>query len=123
MGWEIRRGKRYYYRKERRPDGRVRSIYCGTGERGEAAAAEDEARRIAQQNVTEIRDIKKEALDTETDALAEKEAVIERAPEVKQAAPAPLQRPQRRYRMNKVDAPKGYRTNRADEPRVLRRSQ
>lgn len=49
MGWETRKGKRYYYRKERGVDGRVRSVYCGSGARGEQAAAEDEARR-AQEN-------------------------------------------------------------------------
>ena len=45
MGWETRRGRRYYYRKERGKDGRVRSVYCGGGERGELAAREDELRR------------------------------------------------------------------------------
>ena len=46
MGWELRRGTLIYYRKER--DGRrVRSIYCGSGERGEAAAREDEEQRAA----------------------------------------------------------------------------
>jgi hypothetical protein len=44
MGWELRRGKRVYYRKVREAR-RVRSVYCGSGERGEAAAREDEARR------------------------------------------------------------------------------
>jgi hypothetical protein len=46
MGWEMRGGTRVYYRKQRDPDtGRVRSIYCGSGERGELAAREDRARR------------------------------------------------------------------------------
>lgn len=49
MGWELRGGKRFYYRKEKYRDAsgrsRVRSIYCGSGERGEAAAREDEERR------------------------------------------------------------------------------
>lgn len=44
MGWETRRGKRVYYRKEWTGK-RVVSIYCGSGERGEAAAREDEERR------------------------------------------------------------------------------
>lgn len=44
MGWELRRGKRVYYRKEREGR-RVRSIYCGSGERGEKAAREDAERR------------------------------------------------------------------------------
>lgn len=46
MGWETRRGKRVYYRKER-VGRRVRSVYCGSGERGERAAREDEERRAA----------------------------------------------------------------------------
>ena len=29
MGWEIRKGNRYYYRKVRRPNGKVQSIYVG----------------------------------------------------------------------------------------------
>lgn len=46
MGWEVRRGKRCYYRKVR--EGRkVKSVYCGSGERGEAAAREDAERRAA----------------------------------------------------------------------------
>lgn len=46
MGWEVRRGMRCYYRKVR--EGRkVRSVYCGSGERGEAAAREDAERRAA----------------------------------------------------------------------------
>ena len=43
MGWEVRRGERCYYRKLREGRG-VRSVYCGPGERGEAAAREDEKR-------------------------------------------------------------------------------
>ncbi|MGB8510258.1 MAG: hypothetical protein WCD76_17910 [Pyrinomonadaceae bacterium] len=46
MGWETRRGQRVYYRKMRQ-GARVRSIYCGMGERGEAAAREDAERRRA----------------------------------------------------------------------------
>jgi hypothetical protein len=49
MGWETRRGKLVYYRKERYRDAegrsRVRSVYCGSGERGKRAAREDELRR------------------------------------------------------------------------------
>lgn len=51
MGWEMRRGKLVYYRKERYRDAegrsRVRSIYCGLGESAEAAAREDLERRRA----------------------------------------------------------------------------
>jgi hypothetical protein len=47
MGWETRRGRRYYYRKER-VNGRVRSIYFGSGGRALLAAHEDaEKRRCA----------------------------------------------------------------------------
>jgi hypothetical protein len=62
MGWETRRGERYYYRKERDPQtGRVRSIYCGGGERGEQAAREDETRRCSTTvDVANIRHVKKE---------------------------------------------------------------
>ena len=49
MGWETRGRKRIYYRKERFRDeqgrSRVRSIYCGSGERGEAAARGDQERK------------------------------------------------------------------------------
>lgn len=49
MGWEIRNGKRVYYRKERYRDAEGRShahsVYCGSGERGERAAREDVERR------------------------------------------------------------------------------
>lgn len=54
MGWEVRKGRRYYYRKVRGEDGRVRLIYCGTGERGEAAAREDAKRRAVSSTRQEI---------------------------------------------------------------------
>jgi len=54
MGWEKRGNKQVYYRKERYVDGsnrmRVRSIYCGSGERGEAAEREDIERRSTRGN-------------------------------------------------------------------------
>jgi hypothetical protein len=62
MGWETRRGESYYYRKVRGDDGRVRSVYFGKGERAEAAAAEDEARRCATSDVTNIQNVKKEGV-------------------------------------------------------------
>lgn len=46
MRWETRNGKPVYYRKVRE-GGRVRSVYCGSGERGEAAAREDARRRAS----------------------------------------------------------------------------
>ncbi len=44
MGWEIRNGKRVYYRKVW-DGGHVRSVYCGGGERGKQAARKDSERR------------------------------------------------------------------------------
>ena len=61
MGWELRRGKRVYYRKVREGR-RVRSIYCGMGERGEAAARADAAQRAARATLAgaDIRNEKEE---------------------------------------------------------------
>lgn len=47
MGWQIRRGRKYFYRSVRNSDGRVRSIYVGAGEVGEQAAREDAERRAS----------------------------------------------------------------------------
>jgi hypothetical protein len=44
MGWELRAGRRVYYRKVRE-GGKVRSVYFGSGVEAEAAALEDERRR------------------------------------------------------------------------------
>jgi hypothetical protein len=53
MGWETRRGRRYYYRKER-INRRVRSVYLGAGGRAFLAAQEDaEKRRRATQAAQE----------------------------------------------------------------------
>jgi hypothetical protein len=46
MAWVTRNGYRYYYRTQR-IDGKVKRIYCGTGEAAAKAAAEDEAIRQA----------------------------------------------------------------------------
>ncbi len=67
MGWETRNGKQYYYRKVR-VGGRVRSVYCGTGERARLAAMEDERRRagvcgVAQTELVEVGRKKGERLD------------------------------------------------------------
>lgn len=43
MGWELRRGKRYYYRR-RKVNGRWIREYVGPGARGEQAALEDALR-------------------------------------------------------------------------------
>ena len=46
MGWERRGGQSYYYRKERTPDGRVRSVYLGSGELCRVLSECDRGRRI-----------------------------------------------------------------------------
>jgi hypothetical protein len=48
MSWETRGNPTYYYRA-RKINGRVVKEYLGTGASAEAAAAEDEARRLARQ--------------------------------------------------------------------------
>jgi hypothetical protein len=52
MGWETRRGNRYYYRK-RREGRRVVSTYVGVGAFAEALAGCEHADRLAQQRVRE----------------------------------------------------------------------
>lgn len=54
MGWEKRgkEGKRLVYYRKKRIDGRVVSIYCGSGQRGRAAEREDlERREVAKRRV------------------------------------------------------------------------
>ena len=41
MGWEKRRGKACYYYRKRRAGGRVLTEYCGAGQAGERAAAQE----------------------------------------------------------------------------------
>ena len=45
MGWQQRRRKQFYYRSQR-VDGRVRSIYLGSGEVAKQAAANDAAAKV-----------------------------------------------------------------------------
>ena len=52
MGWEIRGGKRYYYRKQRE-GGRVVSVYLGAGATAERLAACAVARRQEDAQVRE----------------------------------------------------------------------
>lgn len=71
MGWENRRGKRYYYRKRRIGD-RVVSEYVGTGPEPEAAAALDELTRRAQEEKRELlrRERRRQrAIDKELDGI------------------------------------------------------
>jgi len=53
MGWEKRRGRKYFYRK-RRIGGRVVSQYLGAGPAAEAAAAIDELERLAREEQREL---------------------------------------------------------------------
>lgn len=52
MAWVTRGGRRYYYRTIK-TDGRVRSIYVGGGQAGEAAAREQAERTAARQHERE----------------------------------------------------------------------
>lgn len=53
MGWEERRGRKYFYRK-RRNGGRVVSEYLGAGPDAEAVAALDELQRQAREEQREL---------------------------------------------------------------------
>ena len=46
MAWENRKGRGRYYTRSRRVGGQVIREYCGTGEAGEWADAEDRQRRL-----------------------------------------------------------------------------
>ena len=69
MGWEERRGRKYYYRK-RRIGGRVMSKYVGTGPVAEAAATLDELKRQTREKERELfrrEQEKQRAIDQEVD--------------------------------------------------------
>lgn len=71
MGWEKRRGKKYYYRKIRIGD-RVVSQYIGAGPVAEAAAAHDESKRQAREEERELyrRERQRQrAIDEEVDRI------------------------------------------------------
>jgi len=71
MGWEDRRGKKYYYRK-RRIGGRVVSQYLGAGPAAEAASALDELTRQAQEEKRDLFRQERErqrAIDQEVDRV------------------------------------------------------
>jgi hypothetical protein len=69
MGWEVRSGRPYYYRKERRGD-RVVSHYAGGGPAGEIAARQDREGRAANDQAAEGRRRERERLADENKAMA-----------------------------------------------------
>ena len=76
MGWETRKGRSYYYRKERTPDGRVRSVYLGSGDVCRVLSECDRGRRIeAEANRTRLRRALA-PLDDALDALRTAEAEL-----------------------------------------------
>lgn len=68
MGWELRRGRAFYYRKVRQGM-TVVSIYAGGGTAGEAAATEDRARRAARAMMIETRRLEREQLVAEDQTI------------------------------------------------------
>jgi hypothetical protein len=46
MAWEVRKGRRYFYRSKRLPDGRVVKTYHGDGIAGAIAADFDRLKRL-----------------------------------------------------------------------------
>lgn len=54
MGWEVRNGQRYYYEK-RRVDGRVRSVYVGSGDEGQQASQQAEQRKAEERTAKKAR--------------------------------------------------------------------
>jgi hypothetical protein len=70
MGWEVRRGKRYYYEKLRDPKtGRVRSIYRGRGQLALMTAQETSRRKEEKKRQKAIADFKKSPQYKETLAI------------------------------------------------------
>jgi hypothetical protein len=71
MPWVQRKSKRYYYRSFRER-GRVRTVYVGTGQVAESAAAADNARRAA-------RAAQQTGLRTEQGRFGEVDGVVDHA--------------------------------------------
>ncbi len=73
MGWEMRKGRLYYYRKERR-GGRVVSRYVGEGEEAEtmaAAQAEMARERLAEQRRARAEREEEQQTDRQVEELCE----------------------------------------------------
>jgi hypothetical protein len=74
MPWLVRGEHKYYYRSQRQPDGRVKKVYFGRGQRAEKAAQMDaEARYRREAERAEARHIAAnlESLDTFAKEMAE----------------------------------------------------
>ncbi len=73
MGWEMRKGRLYYYRKERR-GGRVVSRYVGEGEEAEMAAAvqaELTREKLAEQRRARVEREEERQTDRQVEELCE----------------------------------------------------
>ena len=75
MGWEMRGGNLYYYRKVRCADGRVRSIYYGKNEPAKATGAAAQGVRR-----TTVEDLQEGSRDDENRVL---EAAARRLEEIR----------------------------------------
>jgi hypothetical protein len=68
MAWELRRGRPYYYRKERHGD-RVVSRYAGGGPAGHSSACRDREERAARARSAEARRSDRDRLADENQAM------------------------------------------------------
>jgi len=70
MGWEERRGRRYYYRK-RRVAGRVVSVYLGQGAGVSILSQLDDVERLERQEARQEEQARRAVLCREDEDLAE----------------------------------------------------
>jgi hypothetical protein len=81
MAWDVRRGRRYYYRSARSED-HVRRVYLGGGELAELAARADEQRRAERRSQAEAwrdEETRREAAGVILDELGELTELLTRA--------------------------------------------